>query len=244
MSKQTGMGAAFYVGGYDIGGDTQSFTASGGPALLDVTDITQSAHSRLGGLRNGTIDWVSYMDAAAGASHAALSPLPTADVIATLLVGPVAVGCPALSQVSKQVNYDPTRAADGSLTFGVSAQSNGFAQEWGIALTAGKRTDTAATAGPFFDNTAGQANGAQGYLQVFSFAGTDATVKIQHCTTSGGVYTDLITFAQTTSAPGAQRVTAAGTVNEFLKVTTVTTGGFTSLVFAVAIVVNATAVVF
>lgn len=238
------MGAAFYLGGYDIGGDTQSFTAGGGPALLDVTDITQSAHSRLGGLRNGTIDWVSYMDGAAGASHAALSALPTADVIATLLVGPVAVGCPALSQVAKQVNYDPTRATDGQLTFAVNTQSNGSAQEWGIALTAGKRTDTSATAGAFFDNTAGQSNGAQAYLQVFSFAGTDATVTVTHCTTSGGSYSSLIAFAQVTTAPQAQRVTAAGTVNEFLKVTTTTSGGFSSLVFAVTISVNTTAVVF
>ena len=244
MAKQTGLPCALYCAGYDIGGDTQSFALHGGPALLDVTDITQSAFSRLGGLRNGTVDWVSYMDGAAGASHAALSPLPTADVVTTVLIGPIAAGCPALSQTSKQIGYDPTRAQDGSLTFAISDQSNGFAQEWGVALTAGKRTDTSATVGAFYDNGAGQSNGAQGYLQVFSFAGTDATVKIQHATTSGGSYSDLITFTQTTTAPGAQRATAAGTVNEFLKVTTVTAGGFSSLIFAVQVTVNTTAVVF
>lgn len=240
MSKQNGLGCALYAGGFDLSGDTQSFTAHGGPAALDATDITQSGFARLGGKRDAAIDWVSFMDPAAGAEHDALSPLPTTDQIATLLIGPIAVGCPALSQVSKQINYDPARGADGMLTFAINDQANGYGQEWGIVLTAGKRTDTAATAGSPYDNGAGFTFGAQGYLQVFSFTGTDATVKIQHATTSGGVYSDLIAFTQTTSAPGAQRVATSNTttVNEFLKVTTVTTGGFSSLVFAVQVTVN------
>src|SRR5215472_9469615 len=188
MAKQTGLGCAFYAGGFDIGGDTQSFAVHGGPNALDVTDVTQSAYSRLGGLRDAAVDWVSYMDPAAAASHAALSPLPTADVITTAFLNPIGIGTPALSQVSKQVNYDPTRATDGSLTFAINAQANAFGQEWGLQLTAGKRTDTAATAGPFFDNGAAFAFGGQAYLQVFAFTGTDVTIAVQHATTSGGAY--------------------------------------------------------
>src|SRR5215472_10843337 len=120
MAKQAGMGAALYVGGFDVGGDTQSFAIHGGPLPLDVTDITQSGHSRLGGERDAAIDWVSYMDPAAGASHAALAGLPTADVIVTAFMPPLAIGNPALSQPSKQVNYDQTRATDGMLTFAIT----------------------------------------------------------------------------------------------------------------------------
>lgn len=239
MSKQTGLGCALYANGSDLSGDTQSFTAHGGPAPLDVTDITQAAYGRLGGLRDGAIDWVSYMDPAAGASHAALSPLPTGDVIATLLIGPLSAGCPALAQVSKQVNYDPTRATDGMLTFAINGQANGFAQEWGISLTGGKRTDTSATTGAFFDNGAAFAFGAQAYFQVFAFTGTSAVIDIQHATTSGGAYTSTgLTTTSITTAPQAQRLATANnvTINEFLKV--VTTGTFSSLVFAVMINVN------
>ena len=181
-----------------------------------------------------------YFDTAALASHVALSPLPTTDVITTALIGPIAIGCPAVSQVSKQINYDGTRATTGEFTLAVNEQSQGFSQEWGVALTAGKRTDTTATAGSPFDNGAGFTFGAQAYLQVFAFTGTDVTIKVQHCTTSGGSYTDLITFTQTTTAPGAQRVAVSNvtTVNEFLKVTTTTSGGFTSVTFAVQVTVN------
>jgi hypothetical protein len=240
MAKQTGMGAAFYVAGYDIGGDTQTFTLHGGPAALDVTDVTQSAYSRLGGLRSAEVNWVSYHDPAANASHAALSTLPTADVIATAVMPPVAVGTPALSQVSKQINYDPARAADGMLTFAINDQSNAFGQEWGVMLTAGKRVDTVATAGPFFDNLASFAFGAQAYLQVFAFSGTDVTIAIQHATTSGGAYSNIIPFTQVTTAPQAQRASVSNVtaINEFLKVTTTTVGGFSSVTFAVQITVN------
>lgn len=240
MPKTSGLGDNFYLGGYDLSGDTNSLSkVNGGTAAQqDVTDITQSGVARLGLLRDGGIDFVAYHDPPG--AHIPLSALPTTDVVASYFRG-TAIGNPAASCNSKQINYDPTRGQDGSLTFAVSCMANSFGLEWGNQLTAGKRTDTAATAGTFFDNLAGFAFGAQGYLQVFSFAGTDATVKIQHCTTSGGTYTDLITFGQVTSGtPQAQRVATSNvtTVNEFLKATTVTTGGFSSLVFAVMVNVN------
>jgi len=245
MAKQNALGCAFYLDGNDIGGDTQSFTVHGGPATLDSTDITQSAMSRLGGQYSAELSWVSFFDPAAGASHAVLSPQPNTDRIGTILIPPIAIGCPSLGQIGKQVNYDGTRAQSGEFTYNLNEQSNGFSQEWGVSLTAGKRTDGGATAGSPFDNLAGFTFGAQGYLQVFAFSGTDVTVKIQSATTSGGAYTDRITFTQITGgAPLAQRVaTAPGvTIDEFLKVTTVTTGGFSNLQFQCTVVVNKTAV--
>jgi hypothetical protein len=247
MTKQTGLGCALYVGGNDIGGDTQSFTTHGGPALLDTTDITQSAHSRLGGERDAGIDWVSYFNPTG--AHPALSALPTADVIATLLIGPLAVGCPALSQVSKQINYDPTRGTDGSLTEALSTQSNGFSQEWGNALTAGKRTDSAATNGASNDFLAASPSfGAQAYLQAFSFSGTDVTVKLQDSAdnssfadVTGGGFTQI-----TGGTPSAQRIATSAVlqIRRYVRAVTVTTGGFSSLVFAVQVTVNQTAMVF
>ena len=180
MAKQTGLACALYTGGYDVGGDTQSFVIHGGPAAIDTTDITQSAFDRLGGLRTAEMNWVSYFDTAAGASHAALSPLPTADVISTALISPIAIGCPAVSQVSKQLSYDGTRANAGEFTFAVPEQSDGYGQEWGVALTAGEAHRHRATNGTSYDFGAASASlGAQAYLQVFSFSGTDVTVGIE-----------------------------------------------------------------
>jgi hypothetical protein len=242
--KLTGLGDNFYIGGYDLSGDVNSLgPVHGGPAALDFTGIKKSAYERQGGLRDGGMDFATFMNADTAAAHAALSPLPTADVIATYFNGTV-VGNAAASCNGKQVNYDWNRGNDGSLMGAVSVTSDQFGLEWGTQLTAGLRTDATATTGTAFDNLAAGSNGAQAYLQVTAFTGTDVTIKVRHCATSGGTYADLIAFSAVTAAQTAQRGTATGTVNEFFKVVTSTSGGFTSVSFAVMIVVNQTAVTF
>jgi hypothetical protein len=239
MAKTAGLGDDLFVAGYHIGGDIQQVAMHGGPNLLDVTDITQSAHSRLGGLRDGAFDITSYLDPAAGAAHAAFSPLPTADVIMTYLRGQ-ALGNPALCQTSKQVGYDPTRAADGSITLKVAGMANGFGQEWGIQLTAGARTDTTATTGAFYADTGQTAFGCQAYLQIVSFSGTSVDVTITQATTSGGSYSTLIDFGAQTGIGAFRQVTSnVTTVDQFLKVATA--GTFSSAVFQVTFVRNKTA---
>ena len=57
--KTSGLGDQFLYGGYLIGGDIQAVSVNGGPALLDSTDITQRAHSRLSGERDGGVALVA-----------------------------------------------------------------------------------------------------------------------------------------------------------------------------------------
>lgn len=175
-----------------------------------------------------------------GTEHNALAGLPRTDTIATYFRGTTLLN-PAASVNAKQVNYDGTRDNSGNLTLKAEVQSNGFGLEWGKQITAGLRTDTAGTTGAAVDLTAGSSNGAQAYLQLVDFVGTSVDVKVRHCTTSGGTYADLIDFGSQT-AIGGFRGTAAGTVNEFLKV--VTSGTFTYATFAVMFVQNSAAVVF
>lgn len=244
MSKTTGLGDDFLIAGYHIGGDVQDLAVHGGPNLLEVTDITQSAKSRLGGLRDGGLSITTYMNPSAGQEHAALSGLPTADAIATYLRGQ-AIGNPAACIVAKEVSYDPTRANDGMLTFKVEGQGNGYGLEWGTQLTAGVRTDAGATNGASFDTGGSLAFGAQAYLQAVSFAGTDATVEIQDSAdnSSFSLVTGL-SFTQITGAtPLAQRIAIsnAATVRRYVRAITITSGGFSSLAFQVTLVKNATA---
>src|SRR5260221_1190720 len=182
MAKATGLGDASYLDGTDLSGDTQALSKiSGGPAALDMTAISNLAYARQGGLRDGGIDWTSYFNPGAGLTHAKLSALPTADVIASYFHG-TAIGNDAASCVSKQVNYDPTRGTDGSLIFAVSAQASAFGLEWGFQLTPGRRVDGAATAaGPAnsFDTGASAAFGAQMFVHLFAFTGTSVTIKLQ-----------------------------------------------------------------
>lgn len=59
--------------------------------------------------------------------------------------------------------------------------------------------------------------GAAGYQAVSAYAGFTGVIgKIQHAP-DDSTWADLITFANVTSAPGAQRVTAAGTVDRYTR---------------------------
>lgn len=239
MAKQSGLGQRLLVGGYDISGDIQALDGvQGGPALLDTTDITQSAHSRITGLRDGSMGASAFFDTAN--AHPVLSALPTADVGVSYLLG-TTLGNAAACLVAKQVGYDPNRGADGALILKTQFQSNGFGIEWGEQLTAGLRTDTTATTGLAFDDGAPSSFGGQAYLQVTAFTGTSVTVKIQHATTSGGSYSDILAFTAVTAAPAWQRISVSNTttIDEFLKVTT--TGTFTNARFSVVFRRNAVA---
>jgi hypothetical protein len=245
------LGQRLYVGGYDISGDITELGNVASPvATLDTTGIDKSAHERIQGQKDGTLEvtaWFNPENVSTIQEHAVYSTLPRTDVLNTFVASPVAIGAETYCLVGKQVNYDPKRAQDGTFTFGVSAQANGYGGEWGKLLTAGKRTDTTATAGTSYDQTAVSTSfGWQAYLQVFAFAGTDVTVKIQDSADNSS-FADLTgaAFAAVTSTtPGAQRLqsaSATATVRRYVKVTTTTSAGFTNLVFAVVFVRNLSA---
>ncbi len=247
ISKSSGLGDNFYISGFDLSGDVNALGTVASPlATLDVTSINESAHERLGGLRDGQMDFTTIFNPSPGQENLTLSNHPRTDVIASYFVAPQTLGGVVASLNGKQIDYAPTRSNDGLLTSTVSVQGNAFGLDWGNKLTAGKRTDTVATLGTGVDFTASTSFGFQAYLHVFSFAGTDVTVKLQDSA-------DNITFADvasgaftpiTVTTPQAQRLAVGGTatVRRFVRVTTVTTGGFSSLVFAVAITKNTLAV--
>lgn len=254
MGKQGGLGQRLYVAGYDISGDIMEVGGIGCPvATLDTTGIDKSAHERIQGVKDGILDvtaWFNPENVSSIQEHAVYSLLPTTDVLAILVAAPPAIGTDAYCIVGKQVNYDPKRAADGTFTFGVSTQGNGYGGEWGKLLTVGKRQDSGATSGTSLDQTTVSTSfGWQAYLQVFAFAGTDATVKIQD-SADNSTFADVTgaAFAAITStSPGTQRLQAASgtaTVRRYVRVSTTTSAGFTNLVFAVVFVRNLSAVSF
>lgn len=305
MTKQSGLGDAFWVGGNDISGDVQTVKVASPIAVLDSTDITQSANSRLFGHRDGTMDLTVFMDPTT--AHPVLSALPTADTLMTYARG-TGIGNPAACLEAKQINYDPTRATDGSILITVQGQGDGFGLEWGVQLTSGLRTDTAATNGTSLDQGAGfstpsvpasltpvtntsplpatvvvsggtgtnvsingvlqgtfdgtytvpaggtialtysvaptwtwtlqSAFGAQAYLQVTAFTGTDVTVHVQD-SADNSTFADVtgLVFTATTAAQTWQRLATANTatLRRYVRVTTTTSGGFTSATFAVVL---------
>src|SRR5437868_5345936 len=106
MAKTSGLGDNFYVGGYDLSGDTASLDEiGGGPAVIDVTGINKSAFERIGGLRDGRIEWTSHFNpdtvGVTFTEHTALAGLPTTDVGLMYFRGTI-LDSPVAAMVGKQ----------------------------------------------------------------------------------------------------------------------------------------------
>lgn len=239
MAKQTGLGDQLFIGGRDIGADINSISNLSTPrATLPATAITQSAEARLFGLRDGQAEFVSYFNDATDQAHEALKGLPRTDVHLMYLRG-TTLGNESIGMVGKQIDYAPNRGDDGSLLFTVGIQANAFGLDWCQQLTAGKRTDTAATNGASIDTLASAAFGFQAYLQVFSFTGTSVTVTLED--SADNVSFLPITNGAFTAATGrtAERIQSSSdtaTVRRYIRA--VTSGTFSSAVFAVSIAKN------
>ena len=238
MTAQGGMGDGLWVDGLDLSGDIGSLGNISCPlGVQDTTPISKLAHARTGLLHDGMIDYTAFWNPTAGAdqAHDALSTLPTADRAVQYCRG-TSLGSPAASMVGKQINYDPTRNVDGSMLLQVNSVANGYGLEWGVLVSSGKQTDTAAGNGTSYDTgVVSTAFGWAMYLHVFAFTGTSVTVKVQD-SANNSVWADITsaTFAAA-SAVGSQRVsagpTSTATVRRYLRV--VSSGTFSNAVFGV-----------
>lgn len=237
MAKQAGFADQLFVAGVDLSGDVGAITRIGAPSeVLDVTAINAEGHERIHTRFDGEINFNSFWNKAAGQQHLSLSPKVSTDQIVTYFHGST-IGNAAAGLTAKQINYDPTRTADGGLTMASQFLANATGLDYCEMLTAGKRTDGAATNGASFQaiEAGATAFGLAVYLQVFAFTGTSVTVKVQQSSDDGGgdAFADLITFTAATGVTFERKGTAALTtsVEEYLRV--VTTGTFSNAIFAV-----------
>lgn len=244
MAKQSGLGDYLLIDGYDFSGDIGSIgRIGGGPAASDITGITKSAMERIGLLRDGGIDFTSWFNPSTDQQHDVLSTLPYASRQETYCRG-LGLGSQAASLICKQIGYDPTRGQDGSLSIAISGQGDAYGLEWGVQLTPGKRTDTTATNGASIDGAASTAFGAQAYVHLLAFTGTDITFTLEDSANdstfaaiTGGAFTAM-------TGIGAQRIQTGRTQTIRRYVRLATTGTFTSATFLVNFIRNDTTVNF
>lgn len=245
MAKESGLGAQLYIDQYDLSNDTNQLSKiSKSLKPLEFTGIDKSAMERKAGQLDAGMTITTYHNPTN--AHTAYAPLPRADRI-TSYFHRATLGVPVASMSCKQLGYNPTRDADGKLMAEVDTQENGTWLDWGLALTAGKRTDGGAVngTGVDFGNPAPAAFnfGLQAYVHVFAFTGTSATIKLQSSTDNAGTdpYSDVTggAFTLVTGVTKERIATARNqAIERWLRV--VTTGTFSNLVFAVQATVNIT----
>src|SRR3990167_4459710 len=205
MAKSAGLAESLFVSGVDISGDVGSVdTISARSGVLDVTAIDKAAHERILSHTDGEITFNHFFNDAAGQEFATLKAKGSdADRVVCYFHGS-AIGNMAAGMVAKQINYDLTRGADGSLARATQCLADGKGLEYCEQLTAGKRTDTSATTGSSLNNAASSALGLSAYLQVFSVAGTSVTVSIEQSSNDGGgdPFAAILTFTAVLAAAG------------------------------------------
>jgi len=232
MAKVNGLNVRLYVEGYDLSGDANSLSSLGYTnELLDVTTLDVSAKKRIVGIVDSEISVDAWFDNAASRQHAVWTSnsgkLPTADQDVLIPMGS-AVGDQFVGLASKQGTYNVTRAPGSAMAASAVFSANGSAAEFGEMLTAHDDTHSSAGSGTVVDSGASSSNGGTGYCQLLSLDSGSVTVNLQESTSSGGSYSNFMTFSTVAAAaaPSAERLTMEGTVQRYIKVTT--TGTFSN----------------
>ena len=235
MAKQTGLGGGLWVDEFNLSNDTQSMTANGGPALLDVTGIDSSGVERLGGKRDGNLGGTFYFNDATGKAHTVLKALPTTDTIVTYMQG-TTLGDAACSLTAKQLNFDGTRGEDGSLVFDMQAASSDLGLVWGKMGTAGLLDDTGTTNEASIDNLAASTAGLRAFLHVTEFTGTNATIQVQESSDdgSGDAFGSIAAFTTVTGV-GAEAIAVTGAIERYLRVSISAVTALTSITWGVMV---------
>jgi len=169
------------------------------------------------GMRTATLEQTgAFFDTTAAAIHDAMKTAPiterqvawatngnTLGAIFTAVKGAFTASYSVLSQLAKLTKANVKYAVSGQIDEGVILQTHAQQTiDWTNASV---------------DNAASSANGGVGYLQLSQLAGLTGFVGVIEDSTNDSVWTTLITFANITASPAAQRIEVAGTVKRYLR---------------------------
>ena len=227
MPKISAKNGVILISGYNFSTYFNSFEVNSDANKVDVTGFGDGSQNFIPTVPSATINGNVFWDSAANKTHLALASRPTGQV--TIMPEGYALGNPTISLPFMQGNYNPKGAPNAALEIGTlnfESYGNNYGVEHGWALAHGSITTT--TTGTGFDDPSGAAVTAacSGTLHIWSATSTDTyVIKIQHSTTLGSGYADLVTFTLNGTSLGAERIAvASGTVNRYRRVLATRTG--------------------
>lgn len=233
MPKLSAKNGIILINGYSFSTYANAYEGTFDMGKIDVTGFSDAVQNFIPGLPMGNLTVNMFWDSTATTGvHAALSSLPTG-VVSVMPEGNSISGttaAPAVTMPFKLANYTPRGEVAGAIELGTlnfelnGGAATGLDQGWLIQhATVTGTTNSAETLDPL--NAAVTAP-CTGVLHVWTPTLTDTyVVKIQHATTSGGAYADLVTFTLNGLTRAAERVVvASGTINKYRRVSFTRTG--------------------
>lgn len=227
MAKLPAKNGIMLIGGYNLSTYAMSYEINDSVDPIDVTGLSDAVHNFIPGQRVAAITANMLWDADPDKVHDALGGLPQNNV--TILPEGYALGSPSLSMPFMQSNYNPSGSPSTAISVGAIAfasRGDNHGVEHGYMLA--HDTITTTTTGTGFIDISGAAVTAacSGTLHIWTPTSTDTyVVKIQHSTSLGSGYADLITFTLDGTARNSERVAvASGTVNPYRRIIATRTG--------------------
>lgn len=235
MAFVHGKNASVLVDQYDLTAYLNQASVGKKGQAVKTTVFGLDDHTYMAGLEEGSASLGGLFDGSANAVDEVLNTaLGGSQVVTVAWPGYGAIGNGAAMLQSREASYQ-IRATNNDavrVTAGLTADTGARFGTILHPLTA--RTGAANYAS--VDNGASSAFGSVAQLHVTAFTGTDVTIKVTD-STNDSTFADHITFASVTGV-GSERATVAGTVNRYARVELSTSGGFTTVTFAVSFVRN------
>lgn len=237
--KRAGKWARIFVDGYDL----TTRMSDVGPLASPYDEIEVSGYTQdknyLAGQGDSPLTVQGYLDNTDNSTHEAFSTMASGNntQVVTVALGNNAlptIGDPTASIVANQMDYTSTSTRSGAIVFSAALKPGPDLPiiEWGVLL--GDTSITADGSGTSVNNGASSANGGAGYLHITGLStGDTIAVTIEH-SANNSTWATLLSFTLDGSAIGGERVTVAGTVNQYLRATYDVTGASISFPVVVA----------
>lgn len=240
MAVPHGSTAAFLLDGYSLSGFAKSAQINPTVDMHDNTAFGMSAHSRVPGLKHGTLTAEMFFDdtATTGSWDAPISkyiagtPGIPAPAVISLAPQGLALGARVAMMYANINKVDPKSVVDDLVMISLGAEAEEDGVDFGVSLHALAAETSLPFTGTAVDNAASSANGGVGVVHVTAIAGAakNAVYLIEH-SSDNSTWITLISFAAITAANTVKRteVAAGTTVRRYLR-TSISDGGTTSSV--------------
>lgn len=230
MAKVSAKNAIILVNGYAFSPYAAAYSAEHNTGMIDVTGFTDAGQNFIPGLASAKLGIDMFWDSTVTTGvNAIMQPMGNG-VVTLLPEGYPALGANTISMPFQQGNYSPQGEIAGAIKLG-TLDFEGYGStfqgiEFGWCLAHGTITATTTGTG-FVDPAAAHVHGICGAtLHIWTACAADTyVVKVQHCATLAGAYTDLVTFVANGSAVTVERqVIATGQIEQYRRVLATRTG--------------------